>query len=501
MIEGIPDTAGIQPHGLLVALHGAGFIIGQISANAGHFLGREPRDLLGSSFLDLIDPPGLAAVTAALREAWRVDAKSFRVTVRPQGIGGAAVTFVAIAHLQPGGITVVEMERDPAPPSGVSPSPGSDSSLSLIRRSLAAAAELACPIEIVRVLAREIRCFTGFDRVMVQRLENDGSGEIVADDHVDGMESLLGLYLPATTFPAASRDRFLSGRLRYIYDTAASAVPLVPAFCPLNGAPLDLSRAVLRSPSSSRVRHLAALEMISVLTVPLVLDGKLWGLMVAQHRRWRYLSHEERTAASVCAFVLSAQIQVKERAQEELRAAAARERGLRFLASLKAGRCLIEGLRVALPDVASLFAADGAAVILHSGAEPEIFRSGSVPDDAVLANLPEEFKGGTPDGFVITDCAVDRFPSLQATLPHAGGMVAISLGTEGWLVVFRDERVLRRYWARDFSVSGNASREEIIRGCSTPWEATTRALVVQLHAGILDLAHRRRGTTVPREHS
>jgi light-regulated signal transduction histidine kinase (bacteriophytochrome) len=417
MIEGFPDTAGIQPHGLLVALHGTGFVIGQISANAGRLLGREPRDLLGSSFLDLIDPPGLPAVAGALREAWRADTNSFRVTVRPQGNGGAAMTFVAIAHLQSGGITVVEMERDPVPLDGVSPSPGSDSSLRLIRRTLDAVVQLVCPIEIVRVLAREIQRFTGFDRVVVERLEDDGSGEIVADDHVDGMESLLGLHMPASTFAAASRDRFLSGQLRYICDATAAAVPLVPSFCPRSGGSLDLSQALLRSPSATRVRHLAALEVTSTLAVPLVLDGKLGGLMVGQHRRWKYLSHEQRTAASVCAFVLCAQIEVKRRAQEERRDAAVREGGLRLVASLmNDGRGFIKGLGAALPELVTLFAADGAAVIFRSGAEREIHRSGLVPDDAVLSALREELKRETPDSSVIADHAAGRFPSLGREL-------------------------------------------------------------------------------------
>jgi chemotaxis family two-component system sensor kinase Cph1 len=483
MIEGLPDNAGIQPHGLLVALHDVDFVIAQVSANAGRLIGREPRALLSTPFLDLIDPPGRTAVEAALREAWRGDADSFRVTVRPQGNGGAAMTFVAIAHLQPDGITVVEMERDPVPPSGVSPSPGSDSSLRLVSRSLAAVAELACPIEIVRVLAHEIQRFTGFDRVMVERLDEDGSGEIVADEHVDGMESLLGLHLPSSTFPSASRERFGSGQLHYFYDAAASAVPLVPSLCPRSGAPLDLSRVVLRSPSATRVRHLAALEVTSGLTLPLVLDEKLWGLVVCQHRRWKFLSHEQRTAVSLCSLVLSAQIEVKQRAEGDRRAAAAREGALRLVAGLKDGRGFIESLHTALPDFVSLFAADGAAVLSESGAKPVIHRSGSVPDDVDLSALQEELMRERPDGPVITDRAAGSFPSLAGSLPRAAGVVAIRLGEESWLLVFRDETVRRRCWARDFSASGNAGREEIIRGYSAPWPPTTAALVTEVRAG------------------
>lgn len=482
------DVTGIQPHGLLIALHGGDFLIGQVSANAGRLIGRESQDLWGMPFLDLVEPSARDAVGMALREAWRADADSFRVTVHPQGNGGAAMTFEAIAHLLPDGITVVEMERDPVPRNGVSPSPGPDSSLRLVSRSLAAVADLSRPSEIVRVLAREIQCYTGFDRVMVGRLDEDDSGEIVADQHVDGMESFLGLHLPASALPMASRDRFLAGQHRYFYDAAASPVALTPALCPRNGTPLDLSRAVLRSPSSTRVRHLAALEVTSGLTLPLVVDDRLWGIVVCQHRRRKYVSHEQRAAASLCAVVLSAQIAVKQRAQEDRCAAAARERALRLVADLKDGGGFIEALHTALPAFASLFAADGAAVISGAGAEPDIETTGSVPDAAVLSSLREELDRQTPDGACINDRAGESFPSLAGSLPRAAGIVAIPLGEESWLLVFRDETVRHRRWARDFSAPGNAGREEIIRGCSAPWPSSTMALVTEVRSGILDLA-------------
>ncbi|RYD50932.1 MAG: GAF domain-containing protein, partial [Verrucomicrobiaceae bacterium] len=398
------------------------------------------------------------------------------------------MTFEAVAHLLSGGTTVVEMERDPVPLERASPSPGSDSSLRLVSRSLDAVAQLTHPGEIARVLAREIQRFTGFDRVMVERLDSDDSGEIVADERVEGMESLLGLHLPASALPTASRERFVAGRLRYFYDAAASTVTLVPSLCPRNGIPLDLSRAVLRSPSAMRVRHLAALDVTTGLTLPLVVDDQLWGLVVCQHRRQKYVSHEQRSAVSLCALVLSAQIGVKQRAQDDRRSAACRERALRLVAGLKDEGGFIEALHGALPAFVSLFAADGAAVLSGPGAEPHIHTTGSLPGDAALSALCRELNRRTPEGPLISDRAPEHFPSLAGCLPLAAGLVAIPLGEESWLLIFRDETVRRRQWARDVSTAGNAGREEIMRGCSAPWPSATMALVTEVRSGILDLS-------------
>jgi len=226
----------------------------------------------------------------------------------------------------------------------------------------------------------------------------------------------------------------------------------------------------------------------SGLTLPLVVDDQLWGLVVCQHRRTKYVSYEQRTAASLCALVLSAQIAVKQRAQEDRCAAAARERALRLVAGLKDGLGFIQALHAALPDFVSLFGANGAAVLSGSGAEPDIQTTGSVPDDIVLSALREELSRKTPDGPYITDRAAGNFASLAGSLPQAAGMVAIPLGEESWLLVIRDETVRHRRWARDFSAPGNAGREEIIRGSSTPWPSSTTALVTEVRSGILDLA-------------
>ncbi|MCW1924777.1 ATP-binding protein [Luteolibacter arcticus] len=480
-----PDLSrGIQPHGLLIALHGDDFLISQVSANAGHLIGRDPRDLAGASFLDFVDPSARALVEASLREAWRTDPKSFRVAVLPPGKSGAVMTFEAIAHSLPDGITVVEMERDPVPQQWVSPSPGPDSSLRLVSRSLLAVASLVEPVEIAGMLARELQHFTGFDRVLVARLEEDGSGEIVADEHEDGMESLLGLHVPASALPPASRGRFEAGQLRYFHDAAASPVPLVPSICPRNGAPLDLSRAVLRSLSPTWVRQLAALEVASGMTLPLVVDDRLWGLVICQHRRQKYIFHEQRAATRLCALVLSAQIAVKQRALEDGSAAEARERALRLVAGLKDGRGFIETLHGALPAFVALFAADGGAVF--SG--PDIHTSGSVPEPVALSALRDALKELPSEGPCITDRAGERFSSLAGSLPRAAGVVVIHLGDESWLLTFRDETVRHRHWTRDLSVSGNAGREEVIRGTSAPWPSATTVLVTEVRSGILDLA-------------
>ncbi|MCW1883560.1 GAF domain-containing protein [Luteolibacter flavescens] len=477
------EAAGIQPHGLLFVLHGTDFLITQASANCSRLIGRRPAELLGKTLPELVDPRSRSVVEAALRESSDRDPESFRATMLT-GDGREGVAFEGIIHRLSGGCAVVELERDPVLPDGSSPSPGPDSSLRFVRRSLAAVSGHVLPVDAARALAREVRGFIGFDRVMVQRIGEDGSGEIVADEHGVGMASLLGLRIQAAGMASDSREEFLAGRPRYYFDAAASPVPLIPSACPHAGALPDLSRAVLRSLPVAQVRHLAALEVTSGLTLPLVVSDRLWGLVVCQHRRRKYLTHEQRLAASLGVRVFSDQMALRERAAELQDMAVARAAASSVVADITSDAGFLEDLGKSLEGFLRILEADGVALLSVEA----IHSVGSVPDRAMLSSFHDELKEMASRETRITDGAADLFSSLAGCLPRAAGVAAIPLGRGEWLVGFRDEKVSLLPCARDLSVPGNVGREAEIRGRSAPWPSTMTALATEIRSALLDLS-------------
>jgi light-regulated signal transduction histidine kinase (bacteriophytochrome) len=66
-----------------------------------------------------------------------------------------------------------------------------------------------------------VRALTGFDRVMIYRFDEDGSGEVVAESARNGPPSFLGLRYPAADIPAQARTLYERNILRIIVDVDA----------------------------------------------------------------------------------------------------------------------------------------------------------------------------------------------------------------------------------------------------------------------------------------
>ena len=75
--------------------------------------------------------------------------------------------------------------------------------------------------------ARQLRTVLGFDRVMVYRFDEDGSGEVVGESAAPHLEPYRGLRYPASDIPKQARALYCRNWLRLIADVNAPPVPLL----------------------------------------------------------------------------------------------------------------------------------------------------------------------------------------------------------------------------------------------------------------------------------
>jgi chemotaxis family two-component system sensor kinase Cph1 len=106
---------------------------------------------------------------------------------------------------------------------------------------------------LLRTAVRQVREFTGFDRVMAYRFRSDDSGDVVAEACREGLVPYLGQRYPAGDIPPQARRLYVLNTLRMIADMTYDAVPLLGA---PGVPPLDLSFGVLRSVSPIHVEYL-----------------------------------------------------------------------------------------------------------------------------------------------------------------------------------------------------------------------------------------------------
>jgi chemotaxis family two-component system sensor kinase Cph1 len=165
---------------------------------------------------------------------------------------------------------------------------------------------------LVRMATRTLREITGFNRVFACRADDDGP-TIIADD-VDGLWAPASqMLLPCPPLAAEDRARYTTSRLHLIANTEAVPSPIQPPVSPLDGEPLDLSQAGLRGATAAELQYLKGLNAFASLSMALVVDGRLWGLVVAHNRSPKRLNPQVRTACDLLCQTLSLQIGARER--------------------------------------------------------------------------------------------------------------------------------------------------------------------------------------------
>ncbi|WP_293136032.1 EAL domain-containing protein [Microcoleus sp. bin38.metabat.b11b12b14.051] len=148
--------------------------------------------------------------------------------------------------------------------------------------------------EILTTTAREIRSFLGSDRVKVYRFDADGSGEVIAEA-IDGdnLPSLLGLRFPAEDIPNSAREMFLKARQRVIVDVGLQHKIINRLDCPETGKTLPVEDIRYSPVDSCHAEYLEAMGVRSSLTVPIVHQNQLWGLLACHHTQPKRFSDRE----------------------------------------------------------------------------------------------------------------------------------------------------------------------------------------------------------------
>lgn len=214
----------------------------------------------------------------------------------PDVVAGATAseTVTAPARLANGTdcvARIVQLGRDRAvvidPSPAQASSPGAFSDILGFNRLLEAALAEEEP-DIVALgdrMARAFRAISGFDRVMVYRFDTDWNGTIIAEAAAEGIEArFIGLTFPSSDIPQPARALFLKNRVRPLVDATAEPVAL-RVFGGAGPDSLDIGVLRERAVSPVHLAYLANMGVRATLTIALVVNGRLWGLLTSHHYR------------------------------------------------------------------------------------------------------------------------------------------------------------------------------------------------------------------------
>jgi light-regulated signal transduction histidine kinase (bacteriophytochrome) len=470
----IPGT--IQPHGALVFLSSAGLVEGW-SANIATVVGSEPA--LGQPFgaLGLPQP-----VTTLIQECYETMADDEApATVTALDVDGREYDCVVHAH---GGRVLVEFEaRDVGMGEVAQFAIKAHSSIDRLRRQRTIDGLLETAV-------RQVRDFTGFDRVMAYRFRADDSGDVVAEARRDDLVPYLGQRYPAGDIPPQARRLYVLNTLRMIADVGYTPVPLLGA---PDAAPLDMSFAVLRSVSPIHVEYLQNMGVGASMSVSIVVGGRLWGLIACHHMAPKRVPYSVRMAADVLAQVIASTVQgIEARDDAEL---------VEHAANVRTG--LVEALLLEDdPLDALVHHGDGLLESTHAQALV-VCQYGRVVcrgvdqalGDAVVASLPADASD------VVTRAGVQDWPdAIQPLLGKWAGMLALPFDppSGGWCVLLRTEQVEEVAWGGkpDKSQAGPLGERLTPRGSFDAWHETVRGRAHPWEDGILTHARMMLGELV-----
>lgn len=497
--EPIHVIGHVQPHGALLVLEEPALRVSQASANAAALLGvgDAVETLLGQPFAEFVGPQQASAVAAAARAAAAEGRAYVPVRITVDVPGGAARLFDAVPHQNDAGL-VLELEPAERPRHSAMLTVHGFSAT--VRRTMAAIAGGTSVRGVAGVVADEVRRLTGFDRVWVYRFHEDWHGEIIAESRADLVpESWLGLHYPASDIPAQARALFERHWLRLIADVQAEPAPLVPTLSPATGAPLELSDCVLRGVSPMHVEYLTNMGVRASMSVSLVRDGVLWGLVSCHHYSGaRQVPFDVRAACELLGQAFSTQLGLVERAEERDHVVALGEVRRRLLERMARERDVVEGL-VADPELLlALTEAEGAAVCLG---DAECALVGRTPGAAAAGALAGWLAERGRDVFH-SDALGRVFPPAVEYADVASGVLAVALSRVRpyYVLWFRPQVVQTVAWGGDPSkpveVAADGTRRLSPRGSFAAWEEEVRGRSRPWRAAEVEAARLLRGTVV-----
>lgn len=115
-----------------------------------------------------------------------------------------------------------------------------------------------------------------YDRGMVYRFLDDMSGQVIHEVRAEDLQSsYLGLRFPASDIPLPARQLYIQNGLRYINNVDFEAVPILS----VDGRDLDLTQCRMRAVAKPHVVYLKNMGVTSSLSMAIVVDNELWGLL------------------------------------------------------------------------------------------------------------------------------------------------------------------------------------------------------------------------------
>lgn len=485
----------IQPHGVLLAVATDNYRIVQVSLNTDKMLGIEPKELLNQPLENLLGSEQIKAIQSCLAEDFD------HVNPLPIEIkrNGATCSFDGIVH-SVGKVVILELE-----PAQSSKAIDFFNFYKLVKAPVSKIQKTKTLDELCQAIVVEVKKITGFDRVMVYQFDEEGAGTVIAEAAAAGLESFLGLHYPATDIPQQAKYLYTLNFLRLIPDAAYEPVALTPQLNPLTDKPLDMSLSVLRSVSPLHTEYLDNMGVAASMSISLIKNKQLWGLIACHHSTPKKVNYEIRTVCEFIGQIASFELAAKADNQDLDYKMNLKLIQSQFVAAISQTDDLVAGLTENPAHLLDLVGASGVALSL----DEEIILIGDTPDEsAIKAMLPWLENQFIEEIVYETNSLGQIYPARAEFTADASGLLAllISRVKKTFILWFRPEVIQTVDWGgnphKPLEIAEDGTQrmsprksfakwQETVRGKSLPWKTCEIEAALELRSSIVGIVLRK----------
>lgn len=484
----------IQPHGSLLALKEPDLEIVQLSNNTFEFLKQHPQQLLNKRLKDLLDSEQIDDLNRCLFEDFEgVNPLKLSIKVLDE-----SVIFDGIIH-RSDQVLILELE-----PARFNKEVNFFSFYHLVKGPTAKMQNASNLQELSEIVVKEVRKLTGFDRVMLYKFNAEDAGTVIAEDKLEGPNPFLGLHYPASDIPKQARQLYTLNRLRLIPDLNYQPVELIPLHNPVTNRPLDLSLCVLRSVSPIHIEYLNNMGVAASMSISLVKDKKLWGLIACHHHSVKHLTYEVRTACEFLGQVMSLELAAKEDNEDLDYRMKLKSIQSQFVNSIPQAEDFIESLVASESNLLDLVGAQGVAL----SSDDDLVAMGKTPSKEEIQDLIAWLETKIEHDVFSTDSLPKIYPAAEKFKEVASGLLALAISKiqKIYVLWFRPEVLQTVNWGgnpnKPVEVEPDGSLrlsprksfelwQETVRLKSLPWKQCEIDAALELKNAIIGIVLRK----------
>lgn len=349
----------------------------------------------------------------------------------------------------------------------------------------------------------EVKKITNYDRVMIYQFDKHFNGQVVAEAKEEKLEAFLGLCYPASDIPKQARDLFFTNKVRILTNIEEAFSFVYPPLHPKKNTPLNIAKSAARGTSPIHLEYLRNMGVSASLTVAIIENNKLWGLIACHHGQKKVLDYRMRSLIKFMGTIISGHLALQRATEFRKNILQNNIIHAQLFEHMSKEQDIVRGLTEGTYSLLDYIPADGAVIIL----EGNIVSIGHTPTNSQINQLLDWFGKHLSVNLFSTDCLTKENPDFSNFTNNFSGVLSVNISSNAseYIIWFRQAQEREVIWGGNPKATKVRSSEtgrltprksfekwkEVVSNQSLPWSEQNKNAALKLRDDIKDILLKR----------